>query len=69
MPRPGGARAPPGARSELHYVYVLSNVCHISMGLQYYIMYVSGQQPWRAGGPGKSPGTPNGSPEGERTTR
>ena len=49
-------------------VYVSSNVRTLLKEPQYCIMYASGQQPGRAGGPGKSPGPPNGSPKGERTT-
>ena len=59
-----GGRHPPQAPD----VYVSSNVGTLLKEPQYCIMYASGQQPGRAGGPGKSPGPPNGSPKGERTT-
>ena len=59
-----GGRDPPGAPD----VYVSGKVCTSMKEPQYCIMYASGQQPGRAGGPGKSPGPPNGSPKGERTT-
>ena len=36
-------------------VYVSSKVSGINKEPQYCIMYASGQQPGRAGGPGKSP--------------
>ena len=49
-------------------VYVSSKVSTLLKEPQYCIMYASGQQPGRAGGPGKSPGPPKGSPKGERTT-
>ena len=49
-------------------VYVSSKVSCINKEPQYCIMYASGQQPARTRGPGKSPGPPNGSPKGERTT-
>ena len=62
------APTPPRARLDLCDVYVSSNVRRIINEPQYRIMYTSGQQPGRAGGPGKSPGPPNGNPKGERTT-
>ena len=59
-----GGRHPPQAPD----VYVSSKVRTSLNEPQYCIMYASGQQPGRAGGPGKSPGPPNGSPKGECTT-
>ena len=59
-----GGRHPPRAPD----VYVSSKVSTLLKEPRYCIMYASGQQPGRAGGPGKSPGPPKGSPKGERTT-
>ena len=57
--RSKGGRHPPQALD----VYVSSNVCTSLKEPQYCIMYASGQQPGRAGGPGKSSGPPKAAPK------